>query len=77
MRIELLCVICCQEVETTGHLLWPCPLARNVWTLARGKLQKLPNVTQDFLLLFSTIKYKAGVEGYGEMGDDKLGHLEC
>lgn len=50
MRIEPQCVICCQEAETTGHLLWSCPLARNAWALARGKLQKLPNMRLFFLL---------------------------
>ena len=52
-------------------------LARNVWALARGKLQKLPNMTQDFFPTLPTAECKARVEGYGEMCDDKLGHLEC
>lgn len=75
MRIEPQCVICCREAETTGHLLWSCPLARNAWAFARGKLRKLPNMR----LFFPTLstECKVGVEGYGEMGDDKLDHLEC
>ena len=33
------------------HALWECPLARNVWTLVRGKLQKCEAVAPNFHLL--------------------------
>ena len=77
MRIEPQCVFAAKKqkplVISYGHAR----LARNVWALARGKLQKLPNMTQDFFPTLSTAECKARVEGYGEMCDDKLGHLEC
>ena len=34
-------------------------LARNVWALARGKLQKLPNMTQDFFPTLPTAECKS------------------
>ena len=46
------CEVCCQKTESTGHLLWECPLARNVWVLRRGKIQKCSNDAQDFFALF-------------------------
>ena len=52
VQIESLCGVCCQEPETTGHILWECPLARNVWALDKGKTQKCSNEARDFFLLF-------------------------
>ena len=40
------------ETESAGHLLWECPLARNVWALCQGKIQKCSNDAQDFFALF-------------------------
>ena len=44
--------MCKQKLETTEHILWECPLARNVWALVKGKIQKCNNEAQDFFLLF-------------------------
>ena len=52
MKINPQCEICCQKPKSIGHLLWKCPLARNVWALCRGKIQKCLNVEQDFFALF-------------------------
>ena len=46
------CGLCQQKTETTGHVLWECPLARNVWALVKGKIQKCSNEACDFFLLF-------------------------
>ena len=46
------CRLCQQKTETTGHVLWECPLARNVWALVKGKIQKCSNEACDFFLLF-------------------------
>ncbi|XP_075640643.1 uncharacterized protein LOC142612431 [Castanea sativa] len=51
VRIDDRCSICCQQSETTCHILWECPLARNVWALVRGKLQKSNSATVNFLML--------------------------
>jgi hypothetical protein len=45
------CKVCDQEVETTSHALWSCPLARNTWALVPGRMQKLPNRGDDFARL--------------------------
>ncbi|KAK9984559.1 hypothetical protein SO802_034084 [Lithocarpus litseifolius] len=37
--------------EMTFHILWECPLARNVWALVRGKLQKYSADASNFYLL--------------------------
>ena len=52
MKIDPQCEICCQKPESIGHLLWECPLVRNVWALCRGKIQKCSNAEQDFFALF-------------------------
>ena len=46
VHIDTNCLLCDYQEETTTHILWACPLARNVWALAPGKSQKMPN-TED------------------------------
>ena len=48
VQIDLKCSFCGQEDETTEHILWECPFARNVWALVRGKVQKSNFKTEDF-----------------------------
>lgn len=33
-----------------AHALWGCPLARNVWALVKGKMQKRSSELEDFLV---------------------------
>lgn len=47
--------LCCQQLESVGHLLWECPFARNVWDLCLGKIQKCPNEATDFFFLFQML----------------------
>ena len=54
---------CCekQEVsvtESTSHLLWECPMARNVWAISKGRVQKCSNQVQGFFQLFRMSKGK-------------------
>ena len=49
--INPLCTVCGQVDETVTHTLWECPLARNVWALVRGKLQKCGAAAPNFHLL--------------------------
>nr|POE70889.1 putative ribonuclease h protein [Quercus suber] len=35
--VEPTCTICKQHDETVAHVLWECPLARNVWAMVRGR----------------------------------------
>ena len=41
---------CGQQEEKIGHILWECPLARNVWALVRGRIQKASSSTASFFL---------------------------
>ena len=50
MQVDLTYGLCCQCTESTEHVLWECPLARNVWVLCRGKIQKCPNAAHKFSL---------------------------
>ena len=52
VHVEVVCGLCQQKLETTGHILWEYPLARNVWALVKGKIQKCNNEARDFFLLF-------------------------
>ena len=42
------CGFCCQNTETTEHVLWERPFARNVWALCRGKIQECFYAVLDF-----------------------------
>ena len=52
VNVEVVCGLCKQKPETTRHILWECPLTRNVWALVKGKIQKCINEARDFFLLF-------------------------
>ena len=43
--------ICQQHDEMVAHALWGCPMARNVWVLVEGKLQKWSLSAEDFYSL--------------------------
>ena len=58
MGVDLTCVMCKKEPETTSHVLWTCPFARNVWALVRGRIQKSSNGVDEFLLQFRQMQSK-------------------
>ena len=58
VQVDPRCQICCQQPETVGHLLWECPLARNVWAQCRGGIQKCQNDLCDFFHLFWLLEKK-------------------
>ena len=44
---------CAASVQKLSNsVLWECPLARNVWALSGGKIQKCTNVAPEFYFLF-------------------------
>ena len=45
-------VVCGQQPKTNGHILWECPLARDVWAMVKGKIQKFSNEARDLFMLF-------------------------
>ena len=45
------CAICQQHDETVAHSFWGCPLARNVWVLVKGKMQKRSSKVEEFYIL--------------------------
>ena len=49
--MDPICTVCRQHEETTRHILWECPLARNVWALVRGRIQKTSSSEASFFLL--------------------------
>ena len=58
------CAICQQQDETVAHALWGCPMARNVWAMVEGKLQKISSYTEDF---YGLVKELAPVLTKNEM----------
>ena len=52
------CELCYNHSETTSHVLWEWPLARNVWALFKGTIQKCSNEVGDFFLLFKMLQQK-------------------
>ena len=51
VQIDPTCTFCGHSDETKSHILWECSLARNVWALAQGKLQKSCSVMPSFCFL--------------------------
>ena len=47
-----LCTVCGQERELVTHILWECPLARNVWALVFTRIQKMSNEGGGISLFF-------------------------
>ena len=70
------CTICQQQEETVAHVLWECPLARNVWGMVKGQLQKCNSKTPNFYIL-ATNGGKTAQKGPGVMGNGVVVHMEC
>ena len=69
LQVEPTCGLCCQCIETVEHVLWECSLARNVWALSIGKIQKCTNVAHEmYRQAYST--------GTRAVGDGVVGNLE-
>ena len=58
VKVDSRCDVCCQQPEKNSHLLWECPMARNVWAISKGRVQKCSNQVHDFFHLFRTLKDK-------------------
>ena len=52
------CKICHHSSETVSHILWECPLARNVWAIFKGRAQKCSKIATDFFILFHQLQLK-------------------
>lgn len=57
-----LCPIYNLEVETTGHILWSCPSARDVWTECSRKIQKSSSIEMDFMSIMENMLAKSAAE---------------
>ena len=55
VQLDPTCLMCKQQRETVGHILWECPFARRVWALAKGKIQKSSASALNFFLLTQTM----------------------
>ena len=58
VSVEPHCEICQHRSETVSHILWECPLARNVWAIFKGRAQKCSNTATDFFILFQQLQLK-------------------
>ena len=54
--IDPKCVVCGSSDKTVLHILWQCPLTRNVWALVKGKLQKCDSSARTFFSLAQNLK---------------------
>jgi hypothetical protein len=50
-----LCPICTLAVETTAHILWHCPSAKDVWCSGPLRFQKRTSVSLNFKCLFEKL----------------------
>ena len=49
--VDPACAVCHHHDETVAHALWGCPMARNVWAMVPGKLQKRSLAVEEFYSL--------------------------
>jgi hypothetical protein len=59
---DSICPFCEQEVETCSHILWLCPLARDVWSMGPLKIQKSSLTGPDFMQIIESIFYVCSEE---------------
>ena len=77
LRVDPRCEPCCRHHESTGHLLWECPFAKNVWALCSGRVQKCSNLAQDFFLLFGMmVRRQPQIGKDGPQSPRRCGMLE-
>ena len=50
--------ICQQHEKTVAHILWECPLARNVWGMIPGQLQKCNSEATNYYILARQLEEK-------------------
>uniref|UniRef100_A0A7N2LHE6 Reverse transcriptase zinc-binding domain-containing protein n=1 Tax=Quercus lobata TaxID=97700 RepID=A0A7N2LHE6_QUELO len=55
VQVEPWCELCCQCTETVAHMLWECPLARNVWHYAKEKCRNVRTQSRIFFSLFKMV----------------------
>jgi hypothetical protein len=57
-----LCPICCLETETTGHILWTCASAQDVWAECPRRIQKCHGEATDFMSIMEQLLSKCSTE---------------
>ena len=70
------CTICQQHEETVAHILWECPLARNVWGMIPGQLQKCNLEATNYHILARQLEEKLTKKDLGVIGDGVVVHME-
>ncbi|KAK9995822.1 hypothetical protein SO802_020508 [Lithocarpus litseifolius] len=68
VQVDPICTVCGQHEETTGHILWECPLARNMWALVRGRIQKTSSSKASFFLLMRQMMERLSREEFLSYG---------
>jgi hypothetical protein len=51
ITLDPLCPICNLEIETLGHALWTCNVAKDVWIECSSKIHKCTSDEEDFIRL--------------------------
>ena len=58
VSVEPHCEICHHKSETVSHILWECPLARNVWAFLKAGLRSATTQPQIFSSFFINCNWK-------------------
>ena len=76
VSVESHCKICHHSSETVSHILWECPLARNVWAIFKGQSSEMQQHSHGLFHPFSSAVTENGPARVGEVGSHGVGNLE-
>ncbi|XP_059429095.1 uncharacterized protein LOC132162892 [Corylus avellana] len=57
-----LCPVCGIKVETTWHVLWSCPVAKDIWSRCNRKTQKSSVNQEEFMLIWEELLQHLNIE---------------
>ncbi|XP_042972967.1 uncharacterized protein LOC122304769 [Carya illinoinensis] len=60
-----LCPVCCNSDETTGHILWNCPSAMDVWSYGPKRIQKSSVRAESFFKIIEELRDLCDIQTLG------------
>jgi hypothetical protein len=55
-------LVCGLEVETTGHILYECPVTKAIWSMCGSKIQKYCIANEELVFIVEDLQRHVGME---------------